>query len=94
MLIRLGASICWTCDAVDVPNGGQCDGFHLSLRVDVDETIKIEADRQETTWASIYVRLRGGGLPGPQSVTIPSGSTIVASCEKMMVHSGLACVRM
>ena len=64
----------------DLPDGGECDGFHLSLRVELDDTTRIEADRQETTWASIYVRLRGGGLPGPDSVTIPPGSTIVADC--------------
>jgi hypothetical protein len=69
------------CAAVALPDGGECDGFHLSLRADLNDEIRIEADRQETTWASIYVRLRGGGLPGPDSVAIPPGSTIVANCE-------------
>ena len=66
-----------------LPEGGECDGFHLSLRVQVDEETIIEADRQETTWASIYVRLRGGGLYAgqPASITLPPGGTIVAHCS-------------
>jgi hypothetical protein len=76
------------CAAVALPDGGECDGFHLSLRADLNDEIRIEADRQETTWASIYVRLRGGGLPGPDSVAIPPGSTIVANCE-LQSASGL-----
>jgi hypothetical protein len=52
------------------------------LQLQVDETTIIEADRQETTWASIYVRLRGGGLYAgqPASVTLPPGGVIVARC--------------
>ena len=56
-----------------LPEGGQCDGFHLSLRVAIDDTTTIESDRQETTWSSVYVRLRGGGLPGPEAITVPPG---------------------
>lgn len=70
----------WYHCRTEMPEGGECDGFHLSLRADLDDTTRIEADRQETTWASIYVRLRGGGLPGPETVVVPAGSTIVANC--------------
>ena len=87
MLRRPYGSLCLCAMFVcaDMPEGGECDGFHLSLRADLDDSIRIEADRQETTWASIYVRLRGGGLPGPEHVVVPAGATIVANCESQAI---------
>jgi hypothetical protein len=47
-----------------------CDGFHLSLRAQMDAEVVLDADAVETTWACTYVRLRGPG----DAVPVPPGA--------------------
>ena len=53
------------------------DGFHLSLKVKLDEDTWLDSAVCETTWVCTYVRLRGDG----EAVVVPPGAVIVAASE-------------